>query len=123
MRSWRLDVFSQGQRRCVDDQRRDRRASTGSVIWTTCGLDPHVLQKLIIREECGGSPCGDLPFVETDFEFPDGGGSQSDTEDPGTQSLVIIPGKNHRKAVIMADTTNRLHGGHLYKERGGRLRG
>jgi hypothetical protein len=49
---------------------------------------------------------GELPFKwETDFEFQDYGGWKANQEGSASERniLVIIPGKNRREAVIMAD--------------------
>ena len=50
--------------------------------------------------------CGEIPFLwNTEFDFSDFGGWKNNQEGHTHERnlLVIIPGKNHREAVIMAD--------------------
>jgi len=54
----------------------------------------------------GRAVCGELPFRwETDFDFPEFGGWQAD-HDGGSRErnlLVIIPGRDRKEAVVLAD--------------------
>jgi len=60
---------------------------------TAAGMDGHAV-------------CGELPFRwETDFDFPEFGGWQADQEGRSHERnlLVVIPGRNRKEAVILAD--------------------
>ncbi len=54
----------------------------------------------------GRAVCGELPFRwETDFDFPEFGGWESNREGQSHERnlLVVIPGRNRKEAVILAD--------------------
>jgi hypothetical protein len=66
---------------------------------------------------------GELPFHwETDFNFPDFGGWKANQEGSASERniLVIIPGKNRREAVIMADHYDTAYMEDLYDGRVGK---
>ncbi len=67
--------------------------------------------------------CGDLPFHwQTDFEFSAYGGWLASQEKKAQERdiLVVIPGKNRREAVVMADHYDTAYMEDLFeKERGG----
>ncbi|HTR98526.1 MAG TPA: M28 family peptidase, partial [Bacteroidota bacterium] len=73
----------------------------------------------------GRAVAGDLPFRwETDFEFGWMGGWRSNQEGEGRERdlLVMIPGRDRTRAVIMADHYDTAYMEDLYyKESGGRL--
>jgi hypothetical protein len=73
----------------------------------------------------GKAHAGDLPFTwETGFEFPWMGGWRGDQTKKGHERnlLVKIPGRNSRRAVIMADHYDTAYMEDVYyKERGGTL--
>jgi hypothetical protein len=72
----------------------------------------------------GKAVCGDMPFQwRTDFNFPLYGGWQSNQEGhPRERNIVvIIPGRDHSRAVIMADHYDTAYMEDLYeKDRGGK---
>jgi hypothetical protein len=83
-------------------------------------------RKLIAEHRMRGSAlAGELPFHwRTDFDYPWMGGWQSNQR--GTLSernlLVVIPGKDRSRAVIMADHYDTAYMEDLYyKEKGGKL--
>jgi hypothetical protein len=71
----------------------------------------------------GKALCGDLPFRwQTDFDFSLFGGWKMNQEGKGHERnlLVIIPGKNRKEAVIMADHYDTAYMEDIYeKSRGG----
>jgi hypothetical protein len=80
--------------------------------------------KLIAKMQMKGKALvGDLPFRwETDFEFPWMGGWLSNQEGPPRERdiVVVIPGRDRRRAVIMADHYDTAYMEDRYeKDRGG----
>jgi hypothetical protein len=83
-------------------------------------------RKLIVRHGLRGQAlAGDLPFQwRTDFDFPWMDGWRASQSEPGRERnlLVIIPGRNRGRAVIMADHYDTAYMEDLYyRERGGKL--
>ena len=83
-------------------------------------------RKLIVR--CGlqgRALAGDLPFSwRTDFAFPWMDGWRANQAEPDRERnlLVVIPGRDRRRAVIMADHYDTAYMEDLYyRERGGKL--
>lgn len=73
----------------------------------------------------GRALAGDLPFAwHTDFDFPWMDGWRTNQAGPGRERnlLIVIPGRNRRRAVIMADHYDTAYMEDLYyREHGGRL--
>ena len=71
----------------------------------------------------GRAFCGELPFRwKTDFDFPLFGGWKSNQEDQLHERdiLVVIPGKDHSQAIVLADHYDTAYMEDLYdKARGG----
>lgn len=71
----------------------------------------------------GRARVGDLPFRwQTDFDFKSFGGWKINQEGSGSERniLVVIPGKNRKQAVVMADHYDTAYMEDVYeKERGG----
>ena len=66
--------------------------------------------------------CGELPFRwETDFDFSPFGGwkNNQDGKTHERNLLVIIPGKNHREAIIMADHYDTAYMEDIYNKSSG----
>jgi hypothetical protein len=83
-------------------------------------------RKMIARHELQGRAlAGDLPFQwRTDFDFPWMDGWRANQSGPGRERnlLVVIPGRDRRRAVIMADHYDTAYMEDLYyRERGGNL--
>lgn len=90
-------------------------------------LGEHLLKRyreMIAAEGMEGQAvCGELPFRwQTDFDFPEFGGWKANQEGRTLERnlLVVIPGKNRREAVVMADHYDTAYMEDVFeKEKGG----
>ncbi|HMF16439.1 MAG TPA: M28 family peptidase [Gemmataceae bacterium] len=80
-------------------------------------------QRLVARHKVRKALVGDLPFYwQTDFEYSwSGGWLKNQQEQPAERDLlVVIPGKDRKRAVIMADHYDTAYmEDRYYKDRGG----